>query len=106
MFLAFLAFLLMGFLVTAFFVGDIGARAFVPHARHAKVARVVCLVVALGIMALINQLPYVGGLLMVSAVLIGLGAMSLHIWRHWDDPEGTEETDALVLHERERDSRA
>jgi hypothetical protein len=106
MFLAYLASLLMGFLVTAFFVGDIGARAFVPRARHATIVRVVCLIVALGLMALINQLPYVGGFLMATAVLIGLGAMSLNIWRHWDDPEGTEETAALLLRGRERDSRA
>jgi len=24
---------------------------------------------------------------MAGAVLIGLGAMSLHSWRYWDDPE-------------------
>jgi len=92
--------------VAAFFVGDVGARAFVPRARHSRIVRLICLVVALGIMALVNQLPYVGGFLMASAVLIGLGAMSLHVWRHWDDPEGTEEAGVVVLREHERDSRA
>jgi len=106
LFLAYLASLLMGFLVAAFFVGDVGARAFVPRARHSRIVRLICLVVALGIMALVNQLPYVGGFLMASAVLIGLGAMSLHVWRHWDDPEGTEEAGAVVLREHEPDSRA
>src|SRR5882672_10607817 len=106
LFLAYLASLLVGFLVAAFFLGDVFARAFFPRARHSKLVRVLCLVVALGIMALINQLPYVGGPLMAVAVLIGLGAMSLHIWRHWDDPEGTEEADAVLLGERSRDSLA
>ena len=106
LFLAYLASLLVGFLVAAFFLGDVFARAFLPRARHSKLVRVLCLVVALGIMALINQLPYVGGPLMAVAVLIGLGAMSLHLWRHWDDPEGTEEADAVLLGERSRDSLA
>jgi len=106
LFLAYLASLLMGFLVAAFFVGDVGARAFVPRARHSRIVRLICLVVALGIMALVNQLPYVGGFLMASAVLIGLGGMSLHLWRHWDDPEGVEEAGVVVLREHERDSRA
>jgi cytoskeletal protein CcmA (bactofilin family) len=106
LFLVYVASLLVGFLVTVFFLGDVGARAFFPRARHSKLVAVLCLVVALGITALINQLPYVGGALMAVAVLVGLGAMSLHIWRHWDDPEGTEEADAVVLHEHNRDSLA
>jgi hypothetical protein len=24
---------------------------------------------------------------MAAAVLVGLGAMSLHVWRHWGDPD-------------------
>ena len=106
LFLVYLASLLMGFLVAAFFLGDVGARAFFPRARRSKLVRVLCLVVALGVMALINQLPYVGGALMAVAVLIGLGAMSLHVWRHWDDPESTEEADAVVLRKHNRDSPA
>src|SRR5216684_3971391 len=106
LFLAYLASLLMGFLVTAFFLGDVGARAFLPRPRHSKPVRVLCLVVALGVMALVNQLPYVGGALMVVAVLMGLGAMSLDIWRHWDDPEAIEESDAVFLRERNRDTTA
>ena len=106
LFLAYLASLLMGFLVTAFFLGDVGARAFLPRPRHSKPVRVLCLVVALGVMALVNQLPYVGGALMVVAVLMGLGAMSLDIWRHWDDPEAIEESDAVLLRERNRDTTA
>jgi hypothetical protein len=106
LFLVYLASLLVGFLVAAFFLGDVGARAFFPRSQRSKLVRGLCLVVALGVMALINQLPYVGGALMAVAVLVGLGAMSLHVWRHWDDPEGAEEAGAVVLREHERDSRA
>src|SRR5207245_1169979 len=88
LFLSYLVSLLMGFLVAAFFLGEVGAQAFFPRARRSKLVGVLCLVVALGVMALINQLPYVGGPLMAAAVLVGMGAMSLHVWRHWDDPEG------------------
>jgi hypothetical protein len=35
----------------------------------------------------VNQLPLVGGVVMAAAVLVGLGAMSLHVWRHWSDPD-------------------
>ena len=106
LFLSYLVSLLMGFLVAAFFLGEVGAQAFFPRARRSKLVGVLCLVVALGVMALINQLPYVGGALMAAAVLVGMGAMSLHVWRHWDDPEGTEEAGVVVLREHERDSRA
>ena len=46
-----------------------------------------CLVLALAVLALANQLPIAGGALMAAAVLVGLGAMSLHLWRNWGDPE-------------------
>ena len=45
------------------------------------------LILALAVLALANQLPFVGGVVMAAAVLVGLGAMSLHVWRHWNDPE-------------------
>src|SRR5439155_30565 len=70
LFLSYLVSLLMGFLVAAFFLGEVGAQAFFPRARRSKLVGVLCLVVALGVMALINQLPYVGGALMAAAVLV------------------------------------
>jgi hypothetical protein len=48
---------------------------------------VLWLILALAILALVNQLPFVGGAVMAAAVLVGLGAMSLHVWRHWGDPD-------------------
>jgi cytoskeletal protein CcmA (bactofilin family) len=87
LFVLYFAALLVGFLVTAFFVGDVGARAFLRPGRRSRPVRVVWLILALAVLALVNQVPFLGGTLMAAAVLLGLGAMSLHVWRHWDAPE-------------------
>jgi hypothetical protein len=87
LFVLYFAALLVGFLIAAFFLGDVGARAFLREGRRSKSVRVVWLILALAVLALANQVPVLGGTLMAGAVLIGLGAMSLHSWRHWDDPE-------------------
>jgi cytoskeletal protein CcmA (bactofilin family) len=86
-FVLYFAALLVGFLITAFSLGDVGARTFLREGRHSRSTRVLWLILALALLALVNQVPYLGGTLMAVAVLLGLGAMSLHIWRHWDDPE-------------------
>jgi len=78
---------LVGFLLTAFFLGDLGARAFLRRGRRSRTAGVLWLVLALALLALVNQLPLVGGAVMAAAVLVGLGAMSLHVWRHWGGPD-------------------
>ena len=49
--------------------------------------RVVFLIVALLALLLARQIPFIGGVVITLAVLLGLGAMSLHTWRHWGDPE-------------------
>ena len=87
LFVVYFAALLVGFLVTAFFLGDVGARTFLRRGRRSRTTRVLWLILALALLALMNQLPYVGGVIMGAAVLTGLGAMSLHVWRHWGDPD-------------------
>lgn len=87
LFVLYFAALLVGFLVTAFFLGDVGARAFLHRGRLSRTARVLWLILALAVLALVNQLPFAGGALMAAAVLLGLGAMSLHVWRNWGGPE-------------------
>ena len=87
LFVLYFAALLVGFLVTAFFLGDVGARTFLRRGRRSRTVRVLWLILALALLALVNQLPFVGGALMAAAVLLGLGAMSLHVWRNWGGPE-------------------
>jgi hypothetical protein len=48
---------------------------------------VLWLILAPAVLALVNQLPFVGGVVMAAAVLVGLGAISLHVWRQWGDPD-------------------
>jgi cytoskeletal protein CcmA (bactofilin family) len=87
LFVLYFAALLVGFLVTAFFLGDVGARTFLRRGRRSRTVRVLWLILALAVLALVNRLPFVGGALMAAAVLVGLGAMSLHVWRNWGGPE-------------------
>jgi len=79
--------LLVGFVLAAFFVGDVGARAFMTTSAGKRPVRVLFLVIALVVLLLAGQIPFFGGLLIVLAVLLGLGAMSLHAWRQWDATE-------------------
>ena len=87
LFVFYFAALLVGFLITAFFLGDVGSRSFLREGRRSRLTRVLWLILALAVLALANQVPYLGGTLMAAAVLLGSGAMSLQIWRHWDDPD-------------------
>jgi cytoskeletal protein CcmA (bactofilin family) len=84
LFVLYFAALLVGFLITAFFLSDVGARAFIRPGRRSRAVRVVWLILALGVLALVNQVPVLGGVLM-AAVLVGSGAMSLYVWRHLGD---------------------
>ena len=83
LFLAYSVSLLLGFVLAAFFLADVGATAFMGKNARRRRVRVVFLVVALGVLLLARQIPLIGGALMVLAVLLGLGAMSVHGWRHW-----------------------
>ena len=50
------------------------------HARE-RAVRVVFLILALGILLLARQIPVIGAVLIVVTVILGLGAMSLYVWR-------------------------
>lgn len=79
--------LLLGFGLTAFYVGDVGAQAFMGrHARRRRV-RVVFLVLALGVLLLARHVPVIGGAIIALAVLWGLGALSLHGIHEWSETE-------------------
>ncbi len=86
-FVAYSVALLTGFLLTAFHLGDVGAHALVRKGARSRPVRAAFLVMALAVLLLARRVPYVGGVVVVAAVLLGLGALSVHIWRHWGDPE-------------------
>jgi len=85
LFVAYSIALLLGFVLTAFYLGDMGATAFMGGSARKRRVRVVFLVLALGVLLLTRQIPFLGGVLMVLAVLLGLGAMSVHGWRYWTE---------------------
>jgi len=76
--------LLAGFLVAAFYVGERVLRLVRRRAVAAGYwARVGMLAVALIILWLVRHIPYAGGLLILVALLIGLGAMLLRAFNHY-----------------------
>jgi cytoskeletal protein CcmA (bactofilin family) len=79
--------LLVGFVLAAFYLGDVGAQAFMAKSARKRPVRVLFLVIALVVLLLAGKIPFFGGLLIVLAVLLGLGAMSLHGWRQWENSE-------------------
>lgn len=84
-FLGFSIALLLGFVLVAFYVGDVGAQAFMGRRSRQGVVRVAFLILALGILLLARQIPVIGAVLIVVTVILGLGAMSLYVWRRRAD---------------------
>ena len=79
--LAYFALLPMGYVAAAIALGDgVLARA-KPNAYAATGWRVGAAVVAVLVLALLARLPYLGGLVVLAALLIGLGALMLQLRR-------------------------
>ena len=81
LFVGFSIALLVGFVLVAFYLGDVGAQAFMGKRSKKRVVRVAFLILALGMLLLGRQIPVIGAILIVGAVLLGLGGMSLYAWR-------------------------
>ena len=81
LFVGFSIALLVGFVLVAFYLGDVGAQAFMGKRSTQRVVRVAFLILALGMLLLGRQIPVIGAILIVAAVLLGLGAMSIYAWR-------------------------
>lgn len=75
--------LLAGFLVAAFFVGERLHRFVRKRNTAAYWTRIGTLAVALIILWLVRHIPYVGVLLILVALVIGLGAMVLQTFSHY-----------------------
>jgi hypothetical protein len=84
-FLGFSVALLLGFVLVAFYLGDVGAQAFMGRRSGERLVRVAFLILALGILLLARQIPVIGAVLIVVTVILGLGAMSLYVWRRRAD---------------------
>jgi cytoskeletal protein CcmA (bactofilin family) len=73
--------LLLGYIVAAFWLGDLGARRLAAGREPSRGARVTGLVGAFLALALLHLLPVVGGLAGFLAVIVGLGAVALQALR-------------------------
>lgn len=76
--------LLLGFLAAAFFLGDAGLRRL--RRPPSKGLQLGAFIGALVLLALLSQVPGVGGLVAFLALLFGLGAWGLRLYRALDPP--------------------
>jgi hypothetical protein len=73
--------LLLGFLTAAFYFAELLLRAFRRVAGPARGARVAALAGALVVLAAIRFVPIAGPLVLVLALVLGVGAWTLRLWR-------------------------
>jgi hypothetical protein len=73
--------LLFGLITGIVFLGDLGVR--LTRRRPSRGWRVVFFLIALTVLGLLQALPVVGGLVLTAALLLGLGAWSLHLSRRY-----------------------
>lgn len=70
--------LLLGFLTTAFFLGDLGSRLLRRGPELSKGWRVLSLIVAILVLGLLWLTPIAGTVILLFVLLFGLGAWSIH----------------------------
>lgn len=75
--------LLAGFLMTALFMGERLLQFARRRTNAGFWARVGALAIALLVLWLVRHIPYAGGLLILLALVIGLGAMALQAFSHY-----------------------
>jgi cytoskeletal protein CcmA (bactofilin family) len=75
--------LLIGYLTTALYIGDCGATALKKNTISSNWMRIGFVALALLALALIRLIPFVGSLLVFAALLIGMGAWSLHLYHRY-----------------------
>jgi cytoskeletal protein CcmA (bactofilin family) len=73
--------LVFGFLTAAFWLAEAGARRIRREATLTTGWRIVALVAAIALLLIVGAIPWLGGLVLIAAVLLGLGAWSLRTYR-------------------------
>jgi cytoskeletal protein CcmA (bactofilin family) len=72
----------IGYVLTALFVGRTGFRLL----GHPEVHPLLALLVGLAVLAAVGLIPFLGGLVGLAAVVLGLGALTLTLFRSWRGP--------------------
>jgi len=70
--------LILGFLVSCFFVGDLGARRLNKDVSTTR-SRLISVSIAIFLLGLVKLIPVIGGLLLFALLLLGLGAVILQL---------------------------
>jgi hypothetical protein len=78
--------LLVGYLTATIFFGDSGARLIGRRSEISTGGRMLWLVAALVILALVHLIPIIGAIVVWLVVLIGLGAAGQEAFRRWSEP--------------------
>jgi len=79
--LGYLVAMLLGWLFAIIAIGDRGLAKFASDAAGRPGARILAFLAAFIVVALLAQLPWIGGLVTLAVVVIGTGAFVLSIWR-------------------------
>jgi cytoskeletal protein CcmA (bactofilin family) len=88
---AYFTFLLAGWLTAAFFVGDLGARFLGRGPVLSRGVRLASLAIAIVVLLLVRLVPFVGTLVIVLAVVAGIGAWTLCLYRRYRGREAANE---------------
>lgn len=80
--------LMLGYLVGALFLGDLALMRAGESRAASRGWRIVFLLLALVVLALLRRVPAVGGLAVLLVFLAGVGALTLRTWREWQRPPG------------------
>jgi hypothetical protein len=77
----FLAMLILAFVATSAAIGDSVLRRFRPEFSSVRSWRVVATMLDVLLLGLAGMIPVVGGIVVFAALLLGLGAMIMQLWR-------------------------
>lgn len=87
--------MLLGYLVAAMFVGDTALGRFGREKVESPWWRVLFMFLALIVIAIVKQVPFIGGLAVMLLFIAGIGALTMRSWRGLrQDPDATPGTSA------------
>lgn len=77
----YVALMLFGYLIAAIFVGDTVLERLSPAKARSVGFRILFLLLALILIAILRQLPFIGGLIVTLLFVAGIGAFTMRVWQ-------------------------
>jgi hypothetical protein len=81
----YVALMLFGYLVAAIFVGDTVLERLSPAKAGSVGFRILFLLLALILIAVVRQIPFVGGIVVALLFVAGIGAFTMRVWQGFRD---------------------